>query len=361
MISRVLKILGLALIIGAIAFYFWPEKKYEPHKVDSAFQAQVDAFNLADFPPDWIWKRFETKDGTGLRWGETGNTGAAKATVIIVPGYTATMSMYGEHVDILARRGYHVIGLDLRGQGGSDRHRPKQPEKLWVDDFRTYSDDFADFIKSLPQSERPIIPMAISFGGHVGLRMAGDHPGLVDGLFLMAPAIQPKAGDMSFSDAKFLMGWARRLGKSKHYLSGEDNWKPFNEDLSVANIDMCSSNPERLPNRDVVFTRNPEERVGGVTAQWGAEFYESSEYVRASGYLESVDVPIVMVSAEVDHFVVTGVNQEVCDTRFPKCKRLDLIGAGHCLFQESDAHLKQMFDSLDGLTASILGAGSEDN
>ena len=89
--------------------------------------------------------------------------------------------------------------------------------------------------------------------------------------------------------------------------------------------------------------------------------YESSEYVRASGYLESVDVPIVMVSAEVDHFVVTGVNQEVCDTRFPKCKRLDLIGAGHCLFQESDAHLKQMFDSLDGLTASILGAGSEDN
>jgi len=354
MISRVLKIVGIGLIIGAIVFYFWPEKRYEPFQVDAAFQAQVDAYNLPDMPPDWMWKRFETQDGTGLRWGETGNVGAAKATLIMVPGYTATMSMYGEHVDILARRGYHVVGIDMRGQGGSDRHRASQPEKLWVDDFRTYSDDLAAFIKSLPQNNRPIIPMAISFGGHVGTRMAGDHPGLIDGLFLMAPALQPKAGDLSFSEAKFLMTWARRLGKSKHYLSGGDNWKPFNDDLSVANIDMCSSNPKRLANRDVVFTRNPEERVGGVTAQWGAEFFESSDYVRADGYLEAIDIPVMMVSAEVDHFVVTEVNQNLCDTRFPNCEKLDLAGAGHCLFQESDAHLTQMFDSLDALTKRIV-------
>ena len=359
MISRIFKGLGMFLIIAALAFYFWPEKKYEPYEVDAAFQAQVDAFHLPAMPPDWTWKRFEADDGTGLRWGETGNSGAAKATVIIVPGYTATLSMYGEHVDILARRGYHVVGLDLRGQGGSDRHRPKQPEKLWADDFKVYSDDFAQFIQqSLPESERPIIPMAISFGGHVGLRMAGDYPGIVDGLFLMAPAIKPKAGDMSFERAKSLMTWSRRLGKSKHYLAGEDNWKPFSDDISVANIDMCSSNPKRLPNRDVVFTRMPEQRVGGVTAQWGAEFFESSDYVRAEGYLESVDLPIVMVSAEVDHFVDTQVNQEACDTRFPNCERLELVGAGHCLFQESDAHLKLMFDKLDGLTTRILEATS---
>ena len=66
-----------------------------------------------------------------------------------------------------------------------------------------------------------------------------------------------------------------------------------------------------------------------------------------------------MVSAEVDHFVDTQVNQEACDTRFPKCERLDLEGAGHCLFQESDAHLKQMFDKLDGLTTRILEATSK--
>ena len=353
-INRVLKAFGLVLLLAVIAFFVWPEKKYKPYEVTPEYQAQVDAFYLHDMPPDWVWKSFEAADGTKLRWGETGNSGAAKATLFMVPGYTATMSMYGEHVDMLARRGYHVVGIDMRGQGGSERHRPKQPEKLWVDDFKDYSDDLAAFIKTLPRSEeQPLIPVAISFGGHVGVRMAGDYPGVVDGLYLMAPAIEPKAGDMSFEDAKALMNWARRLGKSKHYLQGNENWKPFREDLSEANIDLCSSNPKRLPNRDVVFTRNPSERVGGVTAQWGAEFFESSEYIRAEGYLEKIDVPVTMVSAEIDHFVVTDVNQMACDSRFPNCERLDLKGAGHCLLQESDAHLKEMFDSLDALLERI--------
>ena len=354
LISRVLKGFGLFLIVGALAFYFWPEKTYEPYQVSPEYQAQVDAFYLPDMPPDWTWNTFEAADGTKLRWGETGNSAAAKATLIMVPGYTATMSMYPEHVDILARRGYHVVGIDMRGQGGSERHRASQPEKLWVDDFKDYSDDLAAFIKTLPRKEgQPVIAMAISFGGHVGVRMAGDHPGLVDGLFLMAPAIEPKAGDMSFSQAKNLMNWARRLGKSKNYLQGNDNWKPFQEDISIANIDLCSSNPNRLPNRDVVFTRNPAERVGGVTAQWGAEFFESSEFIRRDGYLENIDVPVTIVSAEVDHFVVTDVNQAACDSRFPNCQRLDLKGAGHCLLQESDALLGEMFESLDALLERI--------
>jgi len=354
LITRVLKGFGLFLLLGVLAFFLWPEKAYKPYQVSSDYQAQVDAFHLPDMPPDWIWKTFETTDGTKLRWGETGNAAAAKATLVIVPGYTATMSMYPEHVDMLGRRGYHVVGIDMRGQGGSDRYRDSQPEKLWVDDFKVYSDDLAAFIKTLPKSDnQPIIPMAISFGGHVGVRMAGDHPGLIDGLFLMAPALEPKAGDMSFEQAKNLMNWARRLGKSKRYLQGNENWKPFRDNLSDANIDLCSSNPKRLPNRDVVFTRNPSERVGGVTAQWGAEFFESSEYIRKDGYLETIDIPITLVSAEVDHFVVTDVNQSACDSRFANCQRLDLKGAGHCLLQESDTHLEEMFDKLDALLERI--------
>lgn len=357
LINLVLKLFGFGLILGALAFFFWPEKTYKAHQVSAEYQAQVDAFYLPDMPPDWTWKTFDTEDGTTLRWGETGNGKAAKATLVIVPGYTATMSMYGEHVDLLARRGYHVVGIDMRGQGGSQRHRESQPEKLWVDDFEVYSDDLAAFIKTFPKTGgQPIIPVAISFGGHVGLRMAGDHPGLVDGLYLMAPAIKPKAGEMSFDQARGLMNWARRLGKSKHYLQGNDNWTPFREDLSEANIDLCASNPKRLPYRDVVFTRNPSERVGGVTAQWGAEFFESSVYIREPGFIESIEVPVTMVSAEVDHFVVTDVNQSACDSRFPNCRKLDLAGAGHCILQESDEHLKQMFDGLDVLLMRIKKA-----
>lgn len=352
--NRVLKGFGLLVLLAILAFFFWPEKAYKPYQVSPEYQAQVDAFDMPDMPPDWRWETFEAADGTKLRWGETGNGGAAKATVVMVPGYTATMSMYGEHADMLARRGYHVVGIDMRGQGGSERHRKSQPEKLWVNDFSEYSDDLLAFIDTLPRpAQQPVIIMGMSFGGHVAVRMAGDYPENVDGLMLLAPAIEPKAGEMSFDQAKILMTWARRLGKSKHYLQGNDNWTPFREDLSEASIELCASNPKRLPNRDVVFTRNPAERVGGVTAQWGAEFFESSEYIRREAYLEKIEVPIVMVSAEVDYFVTTEVNQTACDSRFPNCQRLDLKGAGHCLLQESDAHLDEMFGELDALLERI--------
>ena len=344
--------MGLFLCLSAAIL--WPQKRYAPFQVSEAYQAQVDAFDVPDMPPDWIWDKFMADDGTNLRWGQTGNRGTADTTIIIVPGYTATLKMYGEHVDLLAERGFHVMGVDLRGQGGSDRHFAKQPEKLWVEDFSTYSNDLAAFIESQGfEEDRIIIPMAISFGGHVALRMAGDHPNVIDGLALLAPAIEPKAGDMEFDKALDLMNFMRRMGQSKRYVPGGDNWKPFGEDYSVAGIELCSSNPKRLYLRDAVFTNNPEERVGDVTNQWGAEFFESSLYLRERDYLENIKIPIFIASAEIDDFVVTDTNILACNDRLPICVSKTYEGAGHCLPQESDDIVFDIFDNIETLAGVI--------
>jgi len=98
-----------------------------------------------------------------MRYGQTGNSGAARATIVMIPGYTATMDMYGEQVGHLATRGYHVIGFDLRGQGGSERARTSQPEKLLIKDFKVYSNDVALFLQQMNiPSNRPVILMGMS-------------------------------------------------------------------------------------------------------------------------------------------------------------------------------------------------------
>jgi len=352
--SIFLGLFGL-IIIGVLAFFIWPEDAHEYYEVDAAYQAQVDAYYIPPMPVDWRWKRFDAKDGTKLRWGETGNRSAAKATIIIVPGYTATLSMYGEHVDYLAEQGYHVMGLDLRGQGGSQRYRASQPEKLWVDEFSTYSDDFADFVavQNLPE-DRVVVPVAMSFGGHVATRMAVDHAGLIDGLFLLAPAFVPKAGDIEFDKALSLMKLSRKLGKAKHYvLGGGGHWKPVGEDFTQANISMCSSEPKRLYLRDVIFTREQHQRVGAVTNQWGAEFFESSQLMMADGYLSKLKIPVSIISAEQDNFVDTEANQQACSEDIPDCKDTQIEGAGHCLMQEHDEDLAIIFRELDLLVAKI--------
>ena len=97
-----------------------------------SYRAQVSSFNIPDMPEDWTWGMFASEDGIKMRYGQTGNSASARATIVMLPGYTATMDMYGEQVGEIAARGYHVIGFDLRGQGGSERPRPSQPEKLLI-------------------------------------------------------------------------------------------------------------------------------------------------------------------------------------------------------------------------------------
>jgi len=349
-----LGVFGL-IIIAILAVLIWPENPHEYYQVDAAYQAQVDAYHVPPMPADWTWQEFEAKDGTKLRSGQTGNSGAAKASVIIVPGYTATLSMYGEHVDYLAEQGYHVMGLDLRGQGGSERYRKDQPEKLWIDDFSSYSDDLAAFIaaQNLPE-DRAVVPIAISFGGHVAARMATEHQGLADGLMLLAPAFVPKAGEYSFDDALRMMQTARKLGKAKRYTIGGTNWKPVGEDFTQANIDMCSSEPKRLYLRDVVFTREPHQRVGAVTNQWGAEFFESSQLMMSGEYFSDLQIPVSIISAEQDDFVDTAANQRVCSEQISDCSEIQIPGTGHCLMQEHDEDLAIVFAQINLLIAKIL-------
>ncbi len=341
-------LMGL-MILGVVAFFAWPEKTYEPYEVSPSYQSQVDKFNIPDMPADWTWGMFTSDDGLKMRFGQTGNAASARATVVIIPGYTATLDMYGEQTGDIAARGYHVVGFDLRGQGGSERPRPYQPEKLLIEDFKVYSNDVALFLQSLNlPEERPVILMGISFGGHVAFRVGAEHSDEVDGLLLLAPALKPKAGDMSFERAARLLRIGDALGKDKRYLPGNKNWIPASEnDLSRIGIEHCSSSPKRLPMRDAIFTVRPEQRVGGVTFNWGREFYGSSNFVLQSGYPESISKPVTMIHAELDYFVETDVNKRVCDSRMSDCISVAIAGSGHCLTQETDPVLDRIYQALD--------------
>ena len=346
--------LGL-LLLAIIALMAWPEQSYQPYEVSPDYRNQVSKFDIPDMPEDWEWGMFASEDNIKMRFGQTGNAGSARATVVMIPGYTATMDMYGEQVSEIAARGYHVIGFDLRGQGGSERPRPSQPEKLLIDDFRTYSNDVALFLQGLDiPTDRPVVLMGMSFGGHVSFRVGGEHADLVDGLLLLAPALRPNSGDMTFDEASRMLSIGDALGKDKRYLPGNTNWKPESEnDLLRVGIELCSSSPKRLPMRDAVFTTRPEQRVGGITFNWGKEFYGSSNFVLQPGYPESIDKPVTMIHAELDFFVETDVNKEVCDNRMSDCISVTIPKSGHCLTQETDTVLDTIYKALDSLVERL--------
>ena len=340
-----LALLSLALL-SVFSFLTWPEADYQRWQPDADYLAQVAAYDVPDFPPGWRTELHTTADGTRLRWGETPNRDTAKATLVIVPGYTATIDMYGEHVGLLQERGYHVMAVDLRGQGMSERARPDKPEKLYVKDFGVYSDDLAGFIAENAPAEATVIPFGMSLGGHVALRMAADHPGSADALFLLAPAIEPNTGDVDPEMMYRLASFSERLGRGKRYLPGQGDWTPKGRDFSIAAPELCASEPKRLWLRDVIYTRMPQQRVGGVTASWGKGLMDSSVRLRASDAVRSLRLPVTMFRAEVEDFVENDAIEAVCGD-MPNCDMIDLPGTAHCLMQEGDAVLTEMFDQLD--------------
>lgn len=354
MMSKTLALAGafLILLLCVASYFYWPEEAYQPFQVLEAYQEQANSYDVPEMPGDWQWSSFETKDKVNLRWGQTGNSGTSEITLLLIPGYTATLEMYGEHIDLLAERGFHVVGLDLRGQGGSERYFKEQPEKLWVEDFSIYSRDVADFIRDLHlKPDHKIIPVAISFGGHVALRMAVEYRDVVDGLVLVAPAIKPKAGKYNFDQALTLMNLMRRIGLSNRYVFGGGDWRPEGQDYTIAGPDLCSSEAKRLYLRDTIFTNNPKLRVGDVTNQWGAEFFKSSLFLRGSRVFDRLDTPILMISADQDDYVSTEVNKSLCDETLPACKNIHYSRTGHCLLQETD---KVVFDILMNIESFAL-------
>ena len=343
------------LVIGIIALLAWPEASYQRFEPAPDYLAQAERYTVPPMPEDWRQRLYDLPDGAKLRWGETGNRNSAKATIVFVPGYTATLDMYGEHFDRLARRGYHVIGVDLRGQGMSSRDREDQPEKLYVDSFATYSDDLARFIRDVSPTDRPVVPMAMSFGGHVAMRMALEQPDVMDGLYLVAPALQPQLGEAAATTRRVASAM-KRLGKGRRYLPGQGNWTTTMDDLGVAGPQYCASDPKRLHLKDVIYTRRPEQRVGGVTAGWGLAFIASAEWLAKPDRYAAFDRPVRMVLAETEAFVENDANTAACGAMLD-CEATVLPGTAHCLNQESDAVLKRMWDGLDAFVATLSPAG----
>jgi pimeloyl-ACP methyl ester carboxylesterase len=83
-----------------------------------------------------------------------------------------------------ARRLGHSLLLDLPGFGAS----PPPPAAWGTAD---YADAIADWLALQPAGRR--VWIGHSFGCRVGLQLAARHPGLIDGLFLIAAAGLPRA------------------------------------------------------------------------------------------------------------------------------------------------------------------------
>lgn len=107
------------------------------------------------------------------------------ATILFIHGAPSSLSYWRGYLsDSALLKKATIYAVDRPGYGYSGLARP-------LPDIAAQAAVIRPILDSLHQAHRPIIVVGVSYGAPIACRLAMDHPGLVDGLVLTAPALGP--------------------------------------------------------------------------------------------------------------------------------------------------------------------------
>lgn len=125
---------------------------------------------------------------------------AARAALLIVPGFNSHSGYYTWTAERLAQLGIAVYALDLRGRGRS------AGERFYVDNFTDYVDDVAQLAAHIREghAELPLYILGHSAGGVIACLYTLDHQDELAGLICASFAFKVPAPDVALSILKGL-------------------------------------------------------------------------------------------------------------------------------------------------------------
>src|SRR6201996_6662499 len=126
---------------------------------------------------------YYTSKGRKIRYVGVGSSN--DATILFIHGAPSSLSYWRNYMtdsSLLGRATMYAADRPGYGYSGLADPMPVLQDQAAVQ---------APILDSLHKAHHPIIVVGVSYGGPIACRFAMDHPGLVDGLILVAPPIGP--------------------------------------------------------------------------------------------------------------------------------------------------------------------------
>lgn len=262
----------------------------------------------------------------------------ARATIVVVPGYTAPLEVYASTYQAFHDAGYAVTGLSQRGQGRSWRPLPN-PEKGHVEDYGDLAKDLAAYIKSL---DGPVMVYGNSMGGHIAMLMAGSEDVDVAAYTLLVPMAKILTGEFPYGVAKAMTGFFTLMGFGENYGFGRGDWAFASR--NPADETDCSANPARAHTRHMIVALDPQLRVQDVTNQWVWRTMQSTAEAAGADHLSRITAPVLSITAGDDRVVQTDAAEANCSA-MPNCRIKRFDAARHCIMHEGQAQKDAVHDA----------------
>ncbi len=256
--------------------------------------------NRRAFPADSLVSIWPGRDGWPLRLYRQPARGVRKGAILWLGGRGDIFEKYLECFDQWTAAGWSVTSFDWRGQGGSGR-LGGNPLVGHVDDFAPWIDDLADFWDDFRLWEPgPRVVMGHSMGGHLVLRALAERRLAPDGVVLSAPMLGFDTRGLPFWLAKTVATvLAAVTSSSRSAWKGNERPAP----PSASRQGFLTHDDDRYQDEIWWQDHNKGLVLGPPSWGWLGAAYRSLAGLRASGAVESIITPILIVGTDGDELV----------------------------------------------------------
>jgi lysophospholipase len=300
-------------------------------------------------PQGWQFHSCTMPDGTVLRTGSLAPANP-KATVVVLPGRTEYIEKYFETARDLIARNLAVWIVEWRGQGKSTRINSPHRERNYSPDFITHADDLHHILRNYIKTQTPLIMLAHSMGGNIGLRYLHKYPGTFKAAAFTAPMVHIRDATLLKFFISVPLSRLLSLFLGDSYVRGQKDWNE--QERKIAGNELCGD-PARCTVHDAWMKADPALRLGGVTYGWLYHAIASCALINRPAFLKKIAIPCLLAAAGHDK-LVDDASLRKAAVILPHADLLELPDSGHEILMEKDAVRTRFFAAFDALLARVF-------
>ena len=284
---------------------------------------ELAAIERRTIPPAARESIWHAADGHALRridW--PGDQGAApegagstpRGSILFFPGRGDHYEKYLETLEQWHRAGWRVTAADWRGQAGSGR-LGKDAVTGHVEDFSIWINDLGAFWNSwVAETPGPHVLAGHSMGGHLVMRALVERRVSPDAVVLSAPMLGVNGPPLPLP---LLHAAARLMNVVGDPARQAWKWSEKPGEMPAARAGLLTHDAERYADEQWWRDHRPELVMGPASWRWVERAYASARGLERAGALESVDVPVLILSTSADKLVSHPANLRAA-RRLPK-------------------------------------------
>ncbi len=252
-----------------------------------------------------------------------------RGTVVLVHGFSENADKYHEFIYYLLREQLSVLILDQRGHGRSYRAAPQGV--IHIDRFGEYINDLEAVLTSFESRlTAPLYLFAHSMGGAIAMLYLEKHPNVFEKAVLSAPMIDLQYRGFSRFISISACRFCTLTGRAKKavFISKKDyENEPFEHSSSLSPARFGFLREQRR--RDPVFSGSAPSYA------WSLAALGVAKKILAKGAPERVTLPVLILSAEIEHLVNNEAQQKLA-ARLPQGTLKQIAGSKHEILFAND-------------------------